>query len=128
MAEAVFRHQAHVLGLDVVCDSAGTHGYHVGERPDPRTLRVCEHYGISTDGLRARQVTATDFSDFELILGMDSGHVRLLQEMCPSMYHSQIRPFAENDVPDPYYGDMQSFETVYKMVDFGVKALLNSSA
>jgi protein-tyrosine phosphatase len=51
-AEGVFREHArrHAPGLDIEIDSAGTHDYHVGEPPDPRTIeagastsRACGH-------------------------------------------------------------------------------------
>ena len=50
LAEAVLRHKIALVGrsgeFDV--DSAGTHDYHVGERPDPRTIRIATLNGILT--------------------------------------------------------------------------------
>ncbi|MDP1125307.1 protein tyrosine phosphatase, partial [Klebsiella pneumoniae] len=36
-AEAVMRAKLAAAGIDVEVDSAGTHGYHVGEPPDERS-------------------------------------------------------------------------------------------
>ncbi|MDD3677269.1 MAG: low molecular weight phosphotyrosine protein phosphatase, partial [Thauera propionica] len=43
-AEAVARHFISTGGLDglIEVDSAGTHGYHVGEAPDPRTRKAAQ--------------------------------------------------------------------------------------
>lgn len=38
MGEAVLQHIATQRGHDVVVDSAGTAGYHVGEEPDERCV------------------------------------------------------------------------------------------
>ena len=46
-AEAVFRAKAAARGLSerVFADSAGTHGYHIGEPPDPRTRAAAQRRG-----------------------------------------------------------------------------------
>lgn len=125
LAEAVLRHKIALVGrsgeFDV--DSAGTHDYHVGERPDPRTIRIATLNGILTEGIRARQVEMSDFEDFDLIFGMDTGHVRHLKKMAPPDYHHKIHLYLEYagagvaDVPDPYYGGFEGFEEIYKMID-----------
>ena len=75
-AEAVLRHyvRANGLGDQVEIDSAGTHGYHVGEAPDPRTQRAAaaRHYDLSQ--LRARKVAYQDLDYFDLILAMDKNN------------------------------------------------------
>lgn len=125
LAEAVLRHKIALVGrsgeFDV--DSAGTHDYHVGERPDPRTIRIATLNGILTEGIRARQVEMSDFEDFDLIFGMDTGHVRHLKKMAPSEYHHKIHLYLEYagagaaDVPDPYYGGFEGFEEIYVMIN-----------
>lgn len=46
-AEGVFRHQVEAAGLAdrFTIDSAGTHGYHVGEPPDTRTVAAARRRG-----------------------------------------------------------------------------------
>lgn len=75
-AEGVFRHLAGRAGLDgrVTAASAGTHGYHVGEPPDPRTLRAALARGVDLSSQRARRLAAADFTRFDHILAMDHGH------------------------------------------------------
>jgi protein-tyrosine phosphatase len=125
-AEGVFRHylREHAPDLDVEIDSAGTHDYHVGEPPDPRTVKAAAKRGIDLSGLRARQVQDNDFDRFDLILVMDRlNHVTLL-DRSPPEHHQQIRLFLEfaadagrDDVPDPYYGSAQEFEDVLDLVE-----------
>ena len=52
-------------------DSAGTHGYHVGEAPDPRTQRAAAARGYDLSGFRARKVAPGDLEYFDLVLAMD---------------------------------------------------------
>jgi protein-tyrosine phosphatase len=125
-AEGVLRHylRAHAPDLDVEIDSAGTHDYHVGEPPDPRTVKAAAKRGIDLSGLRARQVQDDDFKCFDLILAMDRlNHVTLL-DRSPPEHHQRIRLFLEfaadagrDDVPDPYYGSAQEFEDVLDLVE-----------
>ena len=49
-AEGVFRHyvRRHAPDLALELDSAGTHAYHVGEPPDPRTVKAAARRGVSS--------------------------------------------------------------------------------
>jgi protein-tyrosine phosphatase len=132
-AEGVFRHHVrqHAPDLDLFLDSAGTHDYHVGEPPDPRTIRAAARRGIDLAGLRARQVCDADFERFDLILAMDRlNHVTLL-ERSPAAFHARIRTLLEfaggdvpADVPDPYYGGAEGFETVIDLTSAASTGLL----
>jgi protein-tyrosine phosphatase len=132
-AEGVFREHVrrHAPGLDLEIDSAGTHDYHVGDPPDPRTVKAAARRGIDLASLRARQVQADDFERFDLILAMDPlNHVTLLDRSAPEC-HPRIRLLLEfapqagrPDVPDPYYGGAAGFEEVLDLVDAAAKGLL----
>ena len=71
--EGVFRARVAAALPDIVVDvdSAGTHAYHVGEPPDARARRAADKRGVDLSGLRARRVSAEDFSAFDLVLAMD---------------------------------------------------------
>lgn len=132
-AEGVFRQHVgrHAPGLEIEIDSAGTHDYHVGEPPDPRTVKAAARRGIDLASLRARQVQADDFERFDLILAMDPlNHVTLLDRSAPE-FHPRIRLLLEfapqaarPDVPDPYYGGAADFEEVLDLVDAAAEGLL----
>ena len=112
------------LGAKVRIASAGTHDYHVGEPPDPRTIKHASQRGYDLSAQRARQVTRTDFRNFGYILAMDHGHLRQLRAMAPSDASAQLALFLDasnswkgDDVPDPYYGGPDGFEQVLDMVE-----------
>lgn len=131
-AEGVARDYARGLGLeaDFHFESAATHGYHVGDPPDPRTLRAARGRGYDLSGQRARRVTEFDFERFDLVLAMGYGHLEWLRRACPRKHHGKLRLFLsfveENlpgEVPDPYYGEMEDFEKVLDIVEEGVAGL-----
>jgi low molecular weight protein-tyrosine phosphatase len=132
-AEGVFRHFVKEAGLatDVTSDSAGTHGYHVGEAPDPRTQRAAESRGYDLAALRARQVSRNDFEDFDYVLAMDQANLLALQHFCPAQHSGKLRLFMEfggdpavREVPDPYYGGAQGFERVLDLVERASRGLI----
>lgn len=115
-------------------DSAGTGSWHVGHPPDARAGAAARGRGITLGGA-ARQVSAADFDDFDLILAMDCANlldllrlapdepagerVRLLREFDPAS-----RGLADLDVPDPYHGGADGFEEVLDLVDAACRGLL----
>ncbi|MGB5079159.1 MAG: low molecular weight protein-tyrosine-phosphatase [Burkholderiales bacterium] len=134
-AEGVFRKLAADAGLRerIGADSAGTHGYHVGEPPDPRTQAAAARRGYDLSDLRARKIERADFQRFDLILAMDRDHHAILSRMAPaSVSHklrlvmSYARRFSEPEVPDPYYGGPQEFERVLDMLEDAAQGLLGS--
>ncbi|MDH3441418.1 MAG: low molecular weight phosphotyrosine protein phosphatase, partial [Gammaproteobacteria bacterium] len=96
-AEGVFRRHLADAGLEeaVHADSAGTHTYHVGNRPDHRASAAAERRGYSLAGMRARKVASTDFESFDFILAMDEDNLFNLREMADAEHHGKIRLFLE---------------------------------
>jgi len=132
-AEAIFRKLATDAGMAVTADSAGTHGYHVGEPPDPRAQKAAAKRGYDLSALRARTIEGADFRRFDLILAMDQEHHAILSRIAGSsaehklkLMMSYARRFKDRDVPDPYYGGPQGFERVLDMLEDAAKGLLES--
>lgn len=133
-AEAVMRHivQQAGQGADIIVDSAGTHGYHTGDRPDRRAMEAAFARGYSMAGQQARPVEPADFDRFDLILAMDSGHRRHLERMKPGGSRARVAMFMDydpagpkgRDVPDPYYGTARGFEDVLDMIEAACGGLL----
>ena len=124
-------------GLDgeVTLDSAGTGGWHVGEPPDMRAILAARARGIELNGV-AREVTRTDFDDFDLVLAMDRSNLRALRRLAPSDEARAkvrlLREFdpasagaADLDVPDPYYGAEGGFDEVLDLVQAACAGLLD---
>jgi protein-tyrosine phosphatase len=132
-AEGVMRHrlQGHGLQDRIVVDSAGTHNFHPGKAPDPRSQTHAAQRGYDLSKLCARQITAADFERFDLILTMDWDNQSLTESLCPPEHLKKVRRLAEffrhhsdTVVPDPYDGGPDGFERVLDLVEDGVDGLL----
>jgi protein-tyrosine phosphatase len=124
-AEGVFRELARRERLRVEVRSAGTHDYHLGQAPDRRAIAHAKKRGYDISGLRARQVAAADFKDFDLLVAMDRGHLKILDQLCPPEHRHKLRLFvAGQDVPDPYYGGAEHFEAALDMIEDAARKLL----
>ena len=126
MAEGVIRVMAANSGMSITVDSAGIGGWHTGNTPDSRGLKAALARGYDNRGQRARQVSAQDFHDFDLILGMDRSNVRELECMRPRIATAQVRLFHPDglDIPDPYYGGPDGFDAVLDMIEQASGTLL----
>ncbi len=120
------------LESDVKIDSAGTHGYHVGEAPDARTQAAARKRGYEISDIRARQINADDFRDADYVLAMDWDNLTLLQQICPKQYKHKLMllmrfagDYEEATVPDPYYGGPEGFSKVLDLVEDACSGLLD---
>ncbi len=111
--------------MELRIESAGTGDWHVGSPPDVRAQHHAKGRGYDLSAQRARQVRKSDFEEFDLILAMDRGHLRVLERMAPPGARHKLRLFiAGRDVPDPYYGGPQGFEHVLDLVEVACRDLL----
>jgi len=132
-AHGVFLRMVREAGLAdrVRVDSAGTHGYHVGEAPDARTQTHARRRGYDLSALRARQIARDDFERFDRILAMDRGHLAILRRLAPAgfeglgLFMDYAQPSPGSDVPDPYYGGDEGFERVLDMIELAAAGLLD---
>lgn len=132
-AQGVFEYLVEEARLSehIDVDSAGTHAYHIGERPDKRATQAAAGRGIDLSRQRARRVEAADFARFDYVLAMDSSNLDDLATICPQQHQDKIQLFLEfaedlsqREVPDPYYGGNQGFERVLDLIEMGARALL----
>jgi len=133
-AEAVLRKKLSDAGLgeEVRVDSAGTHGYHVGQMPDQRSAAVAIARGYDLSKIRSRQFKDDDYENFDVILAMDCGHLQALTSGKPDTARIDVMLYMEfsqnypgESVPDPYYGGDQGFEQVLDMIEEGADTLIN---
>ena len=129
--EAVMQRFAEEFRVDVEIQSAGTHGYHVGEGADARMLAAAEARGYELNG-RARKITPQDHDParFDLVLAMDTENQAILLETAGGLM-PHIRMFSDyldenwpTDVPDPYYGEEDGFDQVLDMLEEGCPVIL----
>lgn len=124
-AEGVLRRLAEIENLKIQVESRGTHDYHVGEPPDERAQDHAKRRGYDLSAQRARHLSARDFEEFDLVLAMDRGHLRILQRLCPPQHAGKVKLFIqESEVPDPYYGGPEGFEQVLDLVEAACRGLL----
>lgn len=120
-------HRVHV-------DSAGIGGWHAGDPPDERAIAAARKRGVDLTPLRARKVREADFSDFDLIVGMDRQNVADLRRLAPNDSSARLGLFLEealgvsSEVPDPYYEDERAFDAVFNLCDRAVRALIEKIA
>jgi protein-tyrosine phosphatase len=137
-AEAVMRSLVREAGLqdEIAIESAGIGDWHVGHPPDRRAAEAARQRGVTLQGT-ARQVRPSDFADFDLLLAMDRDNLRELRALAPDGDAAgkvrMLREFdpasagaPELDVPDPYYGGAQGFETVLDQVEAACRGLLDA--
>jgi protein-tyrosine phosphatase len=132
-AEGVMRRLVEEEGLDVEIDSAGTGAWHVGEPPDSRAKVAARRRGVTLEGA-ARQIRPDDFERFDLVIALDRSNLRELLAIAPDEEAAEkvrlLREFdpaadGDLDVPDPYYGGDNGFETVLDMVEASCRGLID---
>lgn len=111
--------------LNVIVDSAGTAGYHIGSLPDSRSIEIADKYNIELRNQRARQISKIDFKRFDIIYAMDTNNYAHLIALADNkkerakirMILNEINPNLYESVPDPYYGGDNGFQKVYDMLE-----------
>lgn len=136
LAEALFRHavEERCLSERFHIESSGTSAYHIGEPPDPGSVRVArERLGLDISGQRGQQLTRDHVEQFHYLVAMDRSNQRnalalrgpgeksiiLLRDFEPSPSHRG------RDVPDPWGGGASGFEEVYEIVSRCTRRLLD---
>ena len=132
-AEGLFLHKVAQAGLSdrIKVDSAGTHDYHVGDAPDPRAQEAAARRGYDLSRLRGRQVIRRDFLEFDYVLAMDQHNLKALAPICPREQAHKLKLFMEFapraedfEVPDPYQGSEEDFESVLNLLEAAADGLL----
>lgn len=134
-AENIMQHLIDRRGLGdrIVCDSAGTAGYHIGSPPDSRMSAAAKKKGMALVG-SARQFVAEDFDNFDLILAMDRSNYRDILALDKARQHTDkvklmcsfCRHHDDDEVPDPYYGGEAGFDYVIELLTDACEGLLDS--
>ena len=116
----------------IFVDSAGTASYHIGNKPDIRSINVAASYGLDISSQKARKFSVKDFDQFDIIYVMDQSnydHLLLLarndQEANKlKLILNESHPNQNRSVPDPYDGQRSGFEDVYLMLDEACECII----
>jgi len=124
VAEEGLNHKIHI-------DSAGTSGYHIGDKVDPRSHDAALRRGYDLSEHRGRRVEESDFDRYDYIIAMDNENYSNLATLCTAgnwgklkMFLDYSNEFEGREVPDPYYGGETGFEVVLDMAESASKGLL----
>lgn len=127
MAEFVFNDLVKKRGITgVFSQSAATSTEEIGNGVHYGTAAILRRLGIDYSAKRARQITRADFSEYDLIVGMDSANIRNIKRFSGGG-DEKVRLLLDftdspRDISDPWYtGD---FERTYRDVLEGCEGLL----
>lgn len=106
-------------------DSAGTGDWHIGHLPDERSIKTAKKNGLDITNQRGRLFTPKDLDVFDYIFVMDSSNYQNVialaktkeQKQKVELILNQLFPGENVDVPDPYFGLQNGFDTVYEMLN-----------
>ncbi len=118
------------LGSAIQVDSAGTHSYHIGSRPDSRSQATARQRGLDLSGLSARRFVSQDFAGFDYLLGMDNANIADMHAIKPKdatarpqLMLEYSKQYSAVEVPDPYFSN-EGFDLVFNMIDDAAHGLL----
>ena len=133
-AENIMNHLIEEAGLStkIICDSAGTSGYHVGAAPDRRMSAAANKRGMVLEG-KSRKLKPRDLQSFDLILAMDRENYRdILYLDREGKYEDKVKMMCgfaskkpDQEVPDPYYGGADGFDYVIDLLYDACAGLLD---
>ena len=117
-------------------DSAGTSGWHEGERPDTRSILTAKSHDILIEDQRSRKFIVDDFDTYDVIFAMDSSNFSSLTALAPNkasvgkirLIMNEAYTDENRQVPDPYTGGQQGFEQVYQMLHHAIHCFLERNS
>jgi len=123
LAEGILKSK--VYSFKTFVDSAGTGAYHIGKKPDVRSISIANINGLDISDQRAREFTVEDFDNFDIIYAMDNSNFEDILSLARNesdkvkvkLILNEVFPDENLDVPDPYHGGDFGFKNVYKMLD-----------
>lgn len=133
MAEGALRARLETAGFGdrVEVDSAGLGNWHAGQPPDRRAIKCAASHGVDIAGLRARQITDADYTDFDALLCADADVLYTVLAHAPPSATAQaelllawcgLDPKAQ--IPDPYTQNAAAFEHAWELVDGAAIAIV----
>jgi protein-tyrosine phosphatase len=123
LAEGILKSK--IFSFKAFVDSAGTGAYHIGKKPDKRSISIATTNGIDISNQKARKFIVDDFDLFDIIYVMDNSNYENIISLARNnqdkskvkLILNEVFPDENLDVPDPYYGGEFGFKNVYKMLN-----------
>lgn len=126
MAEVLLARRLRDKGLSTVVESAGL-GALVGWPADPIACELVKGRGLDLATHRARQLTREMIRGADLVLTMEAGQQRAVEELDASARGRvhRIGRIGRFDVPDPYRQGRAAFEQALTLIERGLGELEN---
>jgi len=136
LGEGILKKKIDEVGLDWQVDSAGTGAWHIGNPPDERSVDTARKNNIDISDIRARKCTRRDLIEYDLILAMDQENYDQLVQMVGhgneidkiKLLLDYLKPGERLSVPDPYWGGIEGFNRVFKLIEEACSALIDAHA
>lgn len=132
MAEGALRARLEAAGLGdrVEVDSAGIGKWHAGQPPDRRAIACAARHGVDISGLRGRQITDADYTEFDVLLCADADVLYTVRTHAPAGASAETAlllawaGLGDIQVPDPYTQNAAAFEHAWELVDSAAAAVV----
>ena len=129
MAEFMFRKMVKDAGLekDFLVESAATSSEEIGNDMHSGAKQKLMQMDVPFEKRRARRITPEDYSDFDLLIGMDMENLYYMQREWNKDPDDKIKLLMtyagkDKDIADPWYTG--NFDETYSDLETGLKALL----
>lgn len=129
MAEFVMKELVRRAGMEeeFAIRSAATSREELGNQVYPPARRKLMEHGISCEGKTARQLTAEDYGEYDLLIGMDQGNLRDMKALFGGDPEGKLRLLMDytdrpGSVADPWF--TRDFEAAWRDVLEGCQGLL----
>lgn len=131
MAEFVMKDIVKKKGIseDFYIESAATSREEIGNDTYPPAKAKLDEKGVAYTKRAARQIKASDYDDFDYLIGMDEANRRNIKRAMNGDLDNKVSLLLDftnhpKEISDPWYtGD---FETTYREIVEGVNALLKT--
>ena len=130
LAHGILQKRIDEKGLPWEVDSAGTSGWHNGEKPDQRSIDVARNYDIDISRQKSQKFVVSDFDDYDHIIAMDASNYNNIRALARnaadenkvSLLLNYLYPGENRQVPDPYYEG--GFDKVFHMIQESVDKMI----
>ncbi len=134
LAEGILKQKVKEAGLDWTVESAGTGNWHIGDAPHHLSQKVAKANGIDICNQKGRQFVKEDMLRYDKILVMDEDNYAEVKRISGALWKAEkvdlllnySYPGENRNVPDPWYGKEDGFNTVFEMISRACERLVDS--
>ena len=131
LAEGILANK--IKNQNIIVDSAGTSNYHIGKKPDHRSIEIALKHNINIKNQKARQFTRQDFDNFDIIYTMDYDNYKDVISLATSkqekdkvrMIISDEHTNNQKSVPDPYLMGKDNFKEVFDILNNACEKIIS---